>query len=296
MRRPPVLILASALIASTLFAFSGAAAITPVGLAYPGDNNGGNLSTVPTTYSAGDQVELYANFASDQSGRTVTYYKETSPDSNDYSSIGTDAANSNGNAYLGYTVNATQKVFARSSGGPITEIQTLTPAPVGPVSPNGNVTGTLAATPAGFGNGDTIQLGANFPDGTFAVEFYGEGPTDTWTKLATIQSNSSGNAYYNTYEVDGVQWVFARRTNHDRTEIDTLTPSAKPTLSIQRNCNENVCTGNATASGALDPVAAGVPMQLQRLSSGSWVAVGSPVNTDASGKVAISFSLSGEPQ
>ena len=297
MRRPPALILASALIASTLFAFSGATAITPVGLPYPGDNGGGNLSTIPTTFSVDDEVELYANFASDQSGRTVTYYKETSPGSNDYSSVGTDAANSNGNAYLpGYTVSATQKVFARSSGGPTTEIQTLTPTPVGPVSPNGTQTGTLSPTPTGFGNGDTIQLGANFPSGTFAVEFYGEGPADTWTKLATIQSNSSGNAYYKTYKVDGIQRVFARRTNNDRTQIFTVTPSAKPTLSIQRNCPTNSCTTNATASGALSPVAAGVPMQLQRLSGSSWVAVGSPVSTGADGKVAISFSLSGVPQ
>ena len=300
MRRHSAPILASALIASTLFAFSGATAITPVTIPYPGDNNGGNLSTIPTTYSVGDQVELYANFASDQSGRTVTYYKETSPNSNDYTSVGTDAANSNGNAYLpGYTVNATQKVYARSSGGPTTEIQTLTPTPVGPVSPTGTVTGSLAQTPAGYGDGDTIQLGANFPSGTFAVEFYGEGPEDTWTKLATIQSNSSGNAYYKTYEVDGIQRVFARRTNNDRTEIDTITPSAKTTLSIQRDCNGNNCVGTATASGVLDPVAAGVPVTLQRLSGSSWVTVspiGGPVTTTAEGKITYKFSLSGVPQ
>ena len=301
MRRPSALILASALIASTLFAFSGATAITPVGLPYPTDNGGGNLSTIPATYSVGDQVELYANFASNQSGRTVTYYKETSPGSNDYTSIGTDAANSNGNAYLaGYTVNAAQKVWARSNGtgAPVTEIQNLSPTPVGPVSPNGPQTGTLAPTPTGFGNGDTIQLGANFPSGTFAVEFYGEGPADTWTKLATIQSNSSGNAYYKTYEVDGVQRVFARRTNNDRTQIFTVAPSAKPTLSIQRDCNGNSCTGNATASGALDPVAAGVPVTLQRLSGSSWVSVSgaATTNTNAAGKVAIQFPLSGIPQ
>ena len=298
MRRPPALILASALIASTLFAFSGATAITPVGIAHPGGDDG-NLSTIPATYNVGDQVELYANFASDQSGRTVTYYKENPAGSNDYSSVGTATANSNGNAYLkNYTVNATQKIWARSSTGRVTEIQTLTPTPVGPVSPNGTITGSLAATPTAFGNGDTIQLGANFPDGSFAVEFYGEGPADTWTKLATIQSNSSGNAYYKTYEVDGVQRVFARRTNNNRTEVDILTPSAKPTLSIQRNCSVNNCTGNATAFGVLDPVAAGVPVTLQRLSSGSWVSVtdAATTNTDVAGKVAIQFPLSGVPQ
>ena len=74
--RRSVLVLASALVASTL-AFTGASAFTPVGIAYPGDNGGGNFSTNPATYEVGGVVELVANFASDQSGKTVTYFKET---------------------------------------------------------------------------------------------------------------------------------------------------------------------------------------------------------------------------
>jgi hypothetical protein len=304
-RRFSALALASALVASTLFAFTGASALTPVGLAYPGDNGGGNLSTVPSTFSAGEPVQLYGNFASDQSGKVVTFYKETSSGSNDYTSVGTDAANSNGNAYLnGYTFSAAQKMFARSSTGKTTEIQTFTPTAAGPVTPNGPVTGSLAATPAEFSDGDTIQLGANFPNGTFPVEFYGEGPEDTWTKLATVQSNSYGNAYFKTYQVNGTQRVFARKSNNDRTEVDTLVPSAKTTLSIQRDCTGNDCTpetgpSTATASGVMDPVTEGVPVTLQWLNAGTWTTItpiGGPATTDAAGKVAIQFSLSGVPQ
>ncbi len=263
---------------------------------HPGGDDG-NLYTIPETFEVGDEIELYANFASDQSGRTVTYFKETAAGSDEYEKVGTDDANRNGNAYLkNYTVNESQKVFARSSTGKVTEVQTLTPTVPGPVSPNGTVTGTLAPTPAAFGDGDTIQLGANFPSGVFPVEFYGEGPADVWTKLATIQSNTHGNAYFKTYEVEGTQQVFARRTNNDRTQVFTVTPSAKTTLSIQRNCDENSCTGTATASGVLDPATAGVSVRLQRLSGSSWTNVGSAVDTDAAGKVAIQFSLSGVPQ
>ena len=298
MRRPSALILSLALVASTLFAgtFSAASAFAPVGIAHPGGDDG-NLSTIPDTYNVGDQVELYANFASDQSGRTVTYYKETPAGSADYDSVGTATANSNGNAYLkNYTVNAAQKIFARSSTGKVTEIQTLTPIVQGPVTPNGTVTGTLAEEPATYSNGDTIQLGANFANGTFPVTFYEEGPADTWTPLGTVQSNSSGNAYFKTYEVDGSKNVFARKTNNDRTEVDTIAPSPKVTLDILRDCPTNNCATTATASGVLDPVAEGVPVTLQYQSGSSWVTVGSPADTDAAGKVKIQFSLSGLSQ
>jgi hypothetical protein len=297
-RRPSALILSLALVASALFAggFSGASAITPVAIAHPGGDDG-NLSTIPATYNVGDQVELYANFASDQSGRTVTYYRETPAGSNDYSSVGTATANSNGNAYLkNYTVSAAQKIWARSSTGRVTEIQTLTPTVPGPVTPDGSVTGSLAATPTAYAKGDTIQLGANFASGTFPVEFYGEGPADTWNKLATIQSNSSGNAYFKTYAVNGTQRVFARKTNNERTEIDTITPSPKVTLDILRDCTGNDCGSTATAFGVLDPVAENVPVTLQYQSGSSWNTIGSPVNTGVNGKVSIQFSLSGLSQ
>ena len=130
--RRSVLVLASALVASTL-AFTSASAFTPVGIAYPGDNGGGNFYTTRSRYEVGQVVELAANFASDQSGKTVTYYKEDPAGSNDYATIGTRTANSNGNAYLkDYQVNAKHKVYAQTSAGKRTELHTLDPTPPDP--------------------------------------------------------------------------------------------------------------------------------------------------------------------
>ncbi len=48
-----------------------------------------------------------------------------------YDSIGTKTANSSGNGTLtGYTINSTQKVFARTSAGKETEVDTLTPSEI----------------------------------------------------------------------------------------------------------------------------------------------------------------------
>ena len=298
MRRSPALVLASALVASTLFAFTGASALTPVaGIPYPGDNGGGNFSTNPATYEVGGVVELVANFATDQSGKTVTYYKEDPTGTNDYDTIDTRTANSNGNAYLkNYQVNAEQKVFAKTSAGKVTEIHTLDPTPPVPVTPNGPVAGTLTPTPATYSTGDTIQLGANFPSGTFPVSFYEKGPDDVWNLLTTVQSNTSGNAYFKTYKVTGAKTVFARKANNERTPELAITPLAKPTLSIQRDCTGNDCDPTATASGRLEPAQEGVSVALQYLNSGTWTNIGNPAVSGADGKVAIQFSLTGVPQ
>ena len=298
MRRSPALVLASALVASTLFAFTGASALTPVaGIPHPGGDDG-NLSTIPTTYAVGDVVELSANFLTDQAGQDVEYFKETPADSGNYEFIGHDDANSYGNAYLkGYQVNATQRVFAKTKvSGKVTEIHTLTPGVQAPVGPNGPIKGTLAETPTTYFAGDTIQLGANFPDGTFPVSFYEEGPSDVWSLLGTVQSNASGNAYYKTYKVTGTKKVFARKANNDRTEVDPIAPSTKVTLDIQRDCTGNDCGPTATADGVLDPALADVPVKLQYLSGSTWTAIGSPVNSGADGKVSIQFPLAGAPQ
>ncbi len=204
----------------------------------------------------------------------MTYYKGTPAGSADYASVGTATANCNGNAYLkNYTVKPRRRSSPSSSTGKVTEIQTLTPIVQGPVTPSGTVTGTLAEEPATYSNGDTIQLGANFASGTFPVTLLQGGPGRHLDPLGTVQSNSSGNAYFKTYKVDGSKRVFARKTNNDRTEIDTIAPSPKVTLDILRDCPTNNCATEATAYGALDPVAAGVPVTLQCQSG----AAGSPL-------------------
>jgi hypothetical protein len=281
------------LVASTLFAgtFSGASAET-----HPGGDHG-NFYPNPATYDLNQVVELVANFETDQKDKTVTFLRETPAGSNDYTSVGTAKANSNGNAYLkNYKVTGEQKFYARTSAAKVTEIHTLTPTVPGPVDAEGPVEGVLTPKPTAFAEGDTIELGANFPSGTFPVTFYKQAPDNSWIPLASIQSNSSGNAYFKSYKVVKGEKVFARKSNNDRTEILTITPAVTPQLSIQRDCSGNTCSGTATATGVLDPPAAGVSVRLQWKDGSSWKSVGSAANTDADGKVAIKFSLSGLSQ
>ena len=62
---------------------------------------------------------------------------------------------------------------------------------------------------------------ANFPNGTFPITLYKEGPAGTWTAVATKTSNSSGNATFSGFAVTATtQQVFARKANNDRTEVD----------------------------------------------------------------------------
>ena len=100
-------------------------------LTSPTGPDSGDLSTSPSTFFKGDTITIIANFADGQSGKVITFYKETSPGSGDFDSVGTKTASSSGNGSLtGYTINATQKVFARTSAGKETEVDTLTPRAV----------------------------------------------------------------------------------------------------------------------------------------------------------------------
>lgn len=293
MRRLPALLALLALIVSALVAGSISSASA---VAHPGGDDG-DFSTKPATFEVNTVVELVGNFASDQKDKKVTFYKETSNGANDFTSVGEATANASGNAYLKtYKVTGTQRMFARTAAGKVTEIHTLTPTPPAPVTPSGPQAGTLTPSPVPYFKGDTIQLGANFPNGEFSVSFYEEGPTDTWNLLGTVKTNTSGNAYFKTYKVTGAKRVFARKTNNERTDVLTLAPAAKPTLSILRDCTGNDCVATATATGVIDPAAAGVSMTLQWLNGSSWTSIGSPAETGADGKVSISFSLSGIPQ
>jgi hypothetical protein len=88
----------------------------------------GDLSTSPSTFFVGETITITANFSDSQSGKIITFFKETSPGSGDYDSIGTKTANGSGNGSLtGYSIGETQKVFARTSANKETEVDTLTP-------------------------------------------------------------------------------------------------------------------------------------------------------------------------
>ena len=93
------------------------------------------------------------------------------------------------------------------------------------IAPTGSDTGNLSVDPSTFSVGESVRVAANFPDGSVLVTLYRETSPGVWTAVATDQSNSSGNAYFDGYQVDGTQTLFARTPNGDRTEVDTLTPA-----------------------------------------------------------------------
>ena len=253
----------------------------------------GNLYTDPASFSEGQSVKLTANFPNGVF--MVTFFKQTAPET--WTSIGTDESNSYGNAYLtNYQVNGTQDVYARiTSGGPEgrTEVKTLTPLPPDVIAPTGPDTGNLTESPTTFKAGDLISVTANFPDGTFPITLFKEGPVGTWTAVATKTSSSSGNATFSGFAVTAAtQRIFARKANNDRTEVDDIKPSPTVTLSIRRNCTGNDCgAATATAYGQLDPVQEGRTFKLQRLSSSTWSTVGNTATAGPDGKLQIPFSF-----
>jgi hypothetical protein len=217
---------ALAVVLTVLVALLAALSVSPSAATPPGDTaDTGNLYVDPPAFNEGQSVKLTANFP--DGVFTVTFFKKTGPDT--WTSIGTDESNAQGNAYLnGYTVNGTQDVYARiTSGGPegITETKTLTPIPPDVIAPTGPDTGNLSTDPTIITEGAKVSITANFPNGTFPVTLYKETAPNVWTSVKTVQSNSSGNAVFADYTVNGTQKVFARKANNDRTEVLTLTPT-----------------------------------------------------------------------
>ena len=287
MRRSPVVVVTLALMASALIAGSPASAVP-----YEGSVTG-VLKATPATFTAGQPIELMANFPSDQASKVITFLEETTE--GDFTSIGTDAANDLGNAYFEpVTVDAEQDFFARTPDGKVTQLLPLKPTAVHP--DNYAVGGTLTMNPATAHEGDIVYFLANFPSGTFDVTLYEETSPGVWSFLGVDRTNSSGNAYFHDFEVTGTRNVFAVATTGKRTEVDTIAPTPEVTLSIQRDCTGNNCDPAATASGAIDPAQDGRSFELQYQSGSSWIAVGNPGTTGPDGKVEIPFSLAGVTQ
>ncbi len=88
-------------------------------------------------------------------------------------------------------------------------------------------TGNLSTNPATFGDGDKIQVAANYPDGVFDVYLYRK-TSSGWTKIGTDRSSSHGNAYFS-YTVDGTDDLFAVTSTGKRTEVDTVKPGGTST-------------------------------------------------------------------
>ncbi len=179
----------------------------------------GNLTTTPATFSAGQTIKLNANFPNAQALKLVTFFKKVGTSS---VSIGTDESNSSGNAYLNYKVDAAQEVYAQSSDDHCTETDPLTPMVVKPE--NFPQTGALAASPTTFYDGRSITVSANFPSSTVGITLFKETAPGVWTSVAQATSNSSGDASFSKYQVNGTQNLFALTSTGSRTEVDTLTP------------------------------------------------------------------------
>ena len=194
---------------------------TQAAQAEPSCIDDGNLSTTPTIIAEGQTVQISANFPNAQALKQVTFFKK---DGTNSVSIGTDESNSSGNAYLNYQVDATQEVYARSSDNHCTETATLTPVAINPESfPQ---TGALATSPTTFYDGRSITVNANFPSGTVGITLFKETDPGVWTAVAQKTSNSSGDASFSSYQVNGTQKLFALTSTGNRTEVDTLTPKA----------------------------------------------------------------------
>ncbi len=103
-------------------------------------------------------------------------------------------------------------------------VSVTTPAAAAAIDPaKYTETGDFATKPTTYANGATIELGANFPNGAFNVDFYKKSSSG-WTKIGSDASNEFGNAYIN-FTVDGTAELFALTSTGKRTEIDTIKPS-----------------------------------------------------------------------
>ena len=290
MRRFPLFALTLALVASTLGLASTATAVdsAPAPTATPASPISGQTFTISgnigTTGSRSVQLQrLNSSWDTYKSGTTA------------------------GDGSYSFTASTTEptrtyRVHAASSGGnPAVDsesltVTTVTPPP-GVITPNGPDTGSLTESPSTHPIGSTVSITANFPNGTFPITLYQEGPADTWTEVATQTSSSSGNTTFTGFPVTAAdQRVFARKTNNDRTEVDTISPTRVVTLSVRRDCTGNDCGSTATAYGVVDPVQQGLVFKLQYKSGSSWKTIGPTATTGADGKAQIQFSLSGVPQ
>ena len=166
-----VVLFTTVLMVPLLGAGSVAGAVTsafqPASIPYSGSQTG-VLEPRPSTIYEGKEIEFLANFPSTAAGKSVTFYKESSPGSNNYSSIGTDpAANSSGNAYLNdYLVNGDQRVFAKLSTGEVTQLLALDAKPEPPLADKDNDVPTVHFN---TNSGETVNTRDTWFPGEFSI-------------------------------------------------------------------------------------------------------------------------------
>jgi len=183
----------------------------------------GSTYVSPTFITEGQEVKLTANFPSDQANATVTFFTK---DGDTATSIGTDDANSSGNAYLsGYQVDATQEVYAQTSKDVCSPTITLQVSTIDPG--NYQQTGTIKTDPATVRDGRIATIVANFPSGSYDVTAF-ELKNGTWEAIGSDASNSSGNAYITGHKFDNTETIMAVTDDGQRTpvtDIETIPPN-----------------------------------------------------------------------
>ena len=206
-----------AMIAGLLSALIG----TPSSAQAPGSTTvNGTLSIDPSTVTVGQKVKVGANFSS--GSFTITLYRQLSG-STSWTEVANKPANEFGNAWFSdVQIDTKQKLYARASNGKtgITNTKTVTPLPK--AEPSANPTGVLTAEPSFFTEGQQVKIVADFPSGEFYVTLYRKAG-DLWAPLSKVKSNSSGNASFAGYTVQGGEQLFAQKASGDTTDVKTLT-------------------------------------------------------------------------
>ena len=266
-----------ALCAVVLLAPLGAASgttsvLSPAGIAHPGGDDG-NLYEDPSTFIDGQKIRITANFPSSAANEMVTLFKAPIG-SDDFTSTGlTDKANKWGNAYIdGYAVNGDQKLFARSSSGLVTEVDTLNPQPLGACPDTGN----FYISPSTVAEGQMVKLTGNFPssDAKRTVTFLRKLGSGDFEPIGSSVANSYGNAYLKDHQVAaGAQTLFAYiAAKNTCTEKHEITPVPSSAL-LDPNftpAGSNGDDARAKASFAPADNGAKTELQVKTIKDGVW--------------------------
>ncbi|MGI9085158.1 MAG: CotH kinase family protein [Aeromicrobium sp.] len=169
----------------------------------------GTTTEIFPPFEEGQEVTLYANFSGGV--RNVNFYRETTPGSNTWTKIGTDEANSYGNAYLDYTVVAgDHKIFAEDVDDLETETDSLTvtatsqstTAVLDAPTPDGKTWTAHFGAPPVPGKATQLQYQQIYTDEVSDVDAVNPEAKKTermgpWKTIATSTQNANGDSTFN---------------------------------------------------------------------------------------------------
>ena len=230
-----------------------------------GGTETGNFYVAPDTFFDGQDVKLTGNFPSDQSFTTVTFYHETTP--GNYGSIGTDESNKYGNAYLTYTTDGTEKVFAKvGSSGQVTEVRTLSPETVSPVSCT--ETGNLYVSPDPVPEDQPFQITANFPNAEAFknVTFFTKVGLN-YEPIGVDEANKYGNAYLD-HTLSSSATLYAASETGNCTETQNVVPV--PSSAVLEPLADDGAKAKAEASFVPISNGAKTELQVKEIDGGAW--------------------------